>query len=242
VLFAALASPLLCYSRDIWTEPWIAAIWMALLSARNLRSRFLLGFVGTLIKFPFVVVPVTMGIVRCLQGRYRSGLALLGSGLLAAATVVLTVGWLFRGVTDHQALFHSGVHASFSLSLKGVTGLLLDPANGLLIFFPVLLWSCRTVWENFEEWPSIVTFFCVHAFYADWAGGTGFGARYLVPAIPILMASVPWSALRSRLFTTVALYSLAWGLGGGFFPAIVYDRTPWGIVSHVWAQLRIGHG
>ena len=38
VVFAALASPLLCYSRDIWTEPWIAAMWMALLSARNEKS------------------------------------------------------------------------------------------------------------------------------------------------------------------------------------------------------------
>ena len=74
VVFAALASPLLCYSRDIWTEPWIAAIWMALLSARNEKAKFLLGFLGTLIKYPFFVVPAAsvserkgslMGIALC---------------------------------------------------------------------------------------------------------------------------------------------------------------------------------
>ena len=239
VVFAALASPLLCYSRDIWTEPWIAAIWMALLSARNEKAKFLLGFLGTLIKYPFFVVPAAMGIALCLKGKVRSGLALVGSALLALLTVVVTVQWMFQDVTDHQAIFHSGVHASFQLSPRGV-GLLIHPANGLLIFFPVLLWGYRRVWKNPEEWLPLVTFFGVHALYADWMGGTGFSSRYLVPMIPILMVSVQWSALRSRLFTGVALYSLAWGLAAGFFPAIAYDRTPWGIFSHLWTHLGSG--
>ena len=240
VVFAALASPLLCYSRDIWTEPWIAAIWMALLSARNEKAKFLLGFLGTLIKYPFFVVPAAMGIALCLKGKVRSGLALVGSALLALLTVVVTVQWMFQDVTDHQAIFHSGVHASFQLSPRGVVGLLIHPANGLLIFSPVLLWGYRRVWKNPEEWLPLVTFFGVHALYADWMGGTGFSSRYLVPMIPILMVSVQWSALRSRLFTGVALYSLAWGLAAGFFPAIVYDRTPWGIFSHLWSHLGSG--
>ena len=240
VIFAALASPLLCYSRDIWTEPWIAAIWMALLSARNVKAKFLLGFLGTLIKYPFFVVPAAMGIALCLKGRVRSGLALVGSALLALLTVVVTAQWMFQDVTDHQAIFHSGVHTSFQLSPWGSVGLLIHPANGLLIFFPILLWGYRRVWENPEEWLPLVTFFGVHALYADWMGGTGFSSRYLVPMIPILMVSVQWSAFRSRLFTGVALYSLAWGLAAGFFPAIVYDRTPWGIFSHVWTHLGRG--
>ena len=240
VVFAALASPLLCYSRDIWTEPWIAAIWMALLSARDEKAKFLLGFLGTLIKYPFFVVPASIGIAQCLKGRVRSGLALVGSALLALLTVVVTVQWMFQDVTDHQAIFHSGVHASFQLSPRGVVGLLIHPANGLLIFSPVLLWGYRRVWKNPEEWLPLVTFFGVHALYADWMGGTGFSSRYLVPMIPILMVSVQWSALRSRLFTGVALYSLAWGLAAGFFPAIVYDRTPWGIFSHLWSHLGSG--
>ena len=240
VIFAALASPLLCYSRDIWTEPWIAAIWMALLSARNEKAKFLLGFLGTLIKYPFFVVPAAMGIALCLKGRVRSGLALVGSALLALLTVVVTVQWMFQDVTDHQAIFHSGAHTSFQLSPWGGVGLWIDPANGLLIFFPMLLWSYRRVWKNSEEWLPLVTFFGVHALYADWMGGTGFSSRYLVPMIPILMVSVQWSALRSRLFMIAALYSLGWGLAAGFFPAIVYDRTPWGIFSHLWTHLGSG--
>ena len=241
VVFAALASPLLCYSRDIWTEPWIAAIWMALLSARDEKAKFLLGFLGTLIKYPsFFVAPASIGILQCLKGRYRSGLALVGSALLALLTVVVTVQWMLQDVADHQTIFHSGVHASFQLSPRGAVGLLIDPADGLLIFCPILLWGYRRVWENPDEWLPMVTFFGVHALYAGWMGGTGFSSRYLVPMIPILMVSVQWSALRSRLFTGVALYSLAWGLAAGFFPAIVYDRTPWGIFSHVWTHLGSG--
>ena len=193
-----------------------------------------------MIKYPFFVVPAAMGIAQCLKGRYRSGLALVGSALLALLTVVVTVQWMFQDVTDHQAIFHSGVHASFQLSPRGVVGLLIDPANGLLIFCPILLWGYRRVWENPDEWLPLVTFFGVHALYADWMGGTGFSSRYLVPMIPILMVSVQWSALRSRLFMIAALYSLGWGLAAGFFPAIVYDRTPWGIFSHVWAHLGSG--
>ena len=242
LVFAGLASPLLCYSRDIWTEPWIAAIWMALLSARGEKARFVLGFLGTLIKYPFFVVPVTIGIVHCLKGRVRSGLALVGSALLALLTVVVTVQWMFQDVTDHRAIFHSGVHAGLQLSPEGVVGLLIDPANGLLICFPILLWGYRRVWENPDEWLPMVTFFGVHALYADWMGGTGFSSRYLVPMIPILMGSVDWSADRSRLFMIAALYSLGWGLAAGFFPAIVYDRTPWGIFSHVWTHLGSGPG
>ena len=242
LVFAGLASPLLCYSRDIWTEPWIAAIWMALLSARGEKARFVLGFLGTLIKYPFFVVPVTIGIVHCLKGRVRSGLALVGSALLALLAVVVTVQWMFQDVTDHRAIFHSGVHAGLQLSPEGVVGLLIDPANGLLICFPILLWGYRRVWENPDEWLPMVTFFGVHALYADWMGGTGFSSRYLVPMIPILMGSVDWSADRSRLFMIAALYSLGWGLAAGFFPAIVYDRTPWGIFSHVWTHLGSGPG
>ncbi len=239
LVFAALASPLLCYSRDVWTEPWIAAIWMALLSARDGRVRFLLGFLGTLIKFPFAVVPVAMGIVHCLKGRYRSGCTLLGSGLLSVATVLITVQWMFQDVADHRSLFHSGVHAGFRISLEGAVGLLIDPANGLLIFFPIFLWSYRCLRESSTQWLPVLAFFGVHAFYADWMGGTGFSSRYLVPMIPILIVSIQRSAGRSRLFKGAALYSLGWGLAAGFFPAIVYDRTPWGIFSHVWGRLAV---
>jgi len=42
-----------------------------------------------------------------------------------------------------QSLLHSRVHGDFRFSLHGVVGLLLDPENGLLIFFPILLWYHR---------------------------------------------------------------------------------------------------
>ena len=240
LLVASLASPLLCYSRDIWTEPWIAAIWLALLSARSLSARIALGCLGTLIKYPFFVVPLTLGIVHCLRGRKTSGLALVGASVVAMVIVIGTVQWIFQDVTQHQSLLHSGVHAGFRLNLRGVVGLLFDPANGLLIFFPVLLWASGGIWKDLERWLPLVTFFAVHAFYADWMGGTGFGSRYMVPMVPLLMLSVNWPAMRSSWFAIAALYSLGWGLAAGFLPALVYDRTPWEILAHTWTHLGRG--
>ena len=148
LLIAAMATPLLCYSRDIWTEPWIAAIWLALLSTRKISFRIVLGFIGTLIKYPFFVVPFALGIVHCIRGRKKSGLALIGSSTLAITTSIVVVQWIFQDVTEHQSLFHSGIHSGFQFSLEGLFGLLLSPENGLLIFFPILIDLLRSIIET----------------------------------------------------------------------------------------------
>ncbi len=240
LLIASMATPLLCYSRDIWTEPWIAAIWLALLSTQKISFRILLGFIGTLIKYPFFVVPFALGIVHCIRGKKKSGLALIASSTLAITTSIVMVQWIFQDVTEHQSLFHSGIHAGFQFSLEGLFGLLFSPENGLLIFFPILIWGFRRIWKHAEIWLPLVTFFAAHAFYVDWMGGTGFGSRYMVPIASLLMLSVDWSAMRNRWFKMAALYSLIWGLAGGLFPALVYDRTPWEILEHSWLNLGWG--
>lgn len=231
MLVLGLATPLLCYSRDLWTEPWIAAVWTALLVVQHPVGLALLGFCGTLIKYPFVVVPATMGIVALWKQDRTRALSLIGGAGAGIVTVIVTVQFLFQGV-NHFSLFHSGIHAGFGWPFEGIGGLLFSSHSGLFVFFPFLVWGARELWRCKALFFPAAAFFLVHAGYQDWAGGTGFSARYLVPVLPLLVIGLNWSQPNGRIFKAALIYSLGWGLFGGFLPALVYDRSPWGVIYH----------
>jgi hypothetical protein len=198
----------------------------------------ILGFVGTLIKYPFAVVPAAMGLIALHRGDRSRGLALIGSSLAGLLVTIGTIQWMFRDV-DHFSLFHSGRHRGFDLPFDGMVGMLFEPETGLLLFFPFLAWSLLGFPRSREGMiylPAILFFF-VHASYQGWHGGTGFSSRYLVPLLPVLTLAVSELRSRSALFMIAIFYSLFWGLLGGFFPALVYDRSPWGVFLHIWENV-----
>jgi hypothetical protein len=236
LLLLAFATPLLCYSRDIWTEPYVLAVSMAMLISTNLWILALLGFTGTLLKYPFVVVPMTMGVVALHRRQLRRAGFLIGSSVVSLLVVIGTIQWLFQDV-DHLSLFHSGRHRGFDLPFDGMVGLLFGPETGLFLFFPFLAWCLLRTPRAREVYLPALVFFFVHAAYQGWHGGTGFSARYLVPVLPILTMAVAAAGHRTVLFGIAVLYSLFWGLFGGFFPALVYDRSPWDVVLHVWNHM-----
>lgn len=233
ILLLAFATPLLCYSRDIWTEPFVLTIWVAMLTSSSLSLLALLAFAGTLLKYPFVVVPLTMGIIALYRGDRPRALTLIGSSLSALLLAIVTIQWMFQYV-DHFSLFHSGRHRSFDLPFDGMVGLLFAPETGLFLFFPFLAWCLFKLPRGKSVYLPALAFFLVHAAYQDWPGGTGFSARYLVPLIPFMTVAVAELRNKSTLFMIAAVYGLFWGLLGGFFPALVYDRSPWGVVLHIW--------
>ena len=233
----AFATPYWSYSRDIWTETGIASIWVGLTVLRHPAALFAAGFAGTLLKYPFALVPATMGVLAFRRGERVRGLALTASALFGLAAAILWVQFLFRRVDDHFSLFHSGIHGGFDFPFDGAWGLLMDPANGILFFCPFLVWALRPLCKRPDLlWPMAV-FFLVHASYSDWMGGTGFSARYLVPMLPLLVYLVAQARPHSLLFRASVAYSLVWSLIGGLAPAIVYDRTPWGAAAHVLRKL-----
>jgi hypothetical protein len=236
LLLLGLGTSLLCFSRDLWTEPWILTIWIALLLFRNLAVVSVLGILGTLIKYPFAVVPLTMGLYALLRRQVSRGTALVTSALVGIVIAIVTIQWLFRDV-EHFSLLHSGAHLGFDLPFDGLFGLLLNPQTGILLFFPFLAWGFRGFGRGGEIYLPALAFFLVHASYSDWPGGVGFAARYLVPLFPILLLDLFAARRRGIGFLIAALYSLAWGTFGGFFPALVYNRAPWEIVSFILAHL-----
>ena len=236
VLCLGLATLVWCYARDLWTEPWVMTVWILMLSSRSVSQTAVLGFFGTLLKYPFAVVPLTMGCIGLYRGQRNKGLALLASGILGLGSVVMSIQVLFANV-GHFSLFHSGVHASFDFPLDGVLGLLLSPQKGLLWFFPFLAWGLWEFRKGGERYLPAIVFFAVHAAYADWEAGTGFSARYLVPALPVMVWAVADSRPCGKLFLVALGYSFFWGAMGGFFPALVYDRSPWGVFAHLFEKL-----
>jgi hypothetical protein len=232
----ALATPLLCYSRDVWTETWILLIWMAMLLSTHLGVLSLLGFLGTLIKYPFAVVPVVMGLVALHRREKARALAMIGSAGAGILAAIGTIQWIFQDV-EHFSLFHSGRHRGFDLPFDGMVGLLLSPETGLLLFFPFLAWGLWRLPKEREIYLPAIAFFLVHASYQGWAGGTGFSARYLLPLLPIVTAGIAGSNRNTILFRIAVLYGVFWGLFGGVFPAFVYDRSPWGVCLHIWKNL-----
>jgi hypothetical protein len=236
VSLLGLATPLLCYSRDLWTEPWILAIWVGMLVTSSPAVLSMLAFAGILIKYPFFIVSLTMGLLAVRKGDRRRGAFLCGSSLAGILTVFVTIQWLFRDV-DHFSLFHSGVHGSFGLPFEGALGLLLNPRSGLLLFFPFFAWGLVQFRKGGNVYVPATAFFLFHAAYEDWSAGTGFSARYLVPMLPILVMAVRNSGTPGKLFLLAVVYSVFWGCFGGFFPALVYDRAPWEVFAHIWRNL-----
>ncbi|HSR69249.1 MAG TPA: hypothetical protein VLU25_15035 [Acidobacteriota bacterium] len=245
VMLLAFATPFWCYSRDLWTEPWTALAWLGLLFLKHPAALLAAGLAGTLIKYPFALVPAAMGAWALWRGRRSRATALLASSALGLAAGVGLTQWIYRDFSDHFSLFHSGIHARFDWPFEGMAGLLLSPESGLLFFFPILLWPLAgLLGGNHASRPQssasrreaiwgLAAFFLVHAAYEDWGGGTGFSARYLVPALPLLLLYGRERLAFPRLYLATLLYSVFWAVVGGMAPALVYERSPWGVLIHI---------
>jgi hypothetical protein len=179
-----------------------------------------------------------MGVLSFRKRQYARSAVLLGSSATGLVIAVGVIQYLFRDV-GHFSWFHSGIHAGFDLPLDGLLGLLLGPENGLLFFFPFLAWGFWEFRKGGDRYLPAIVFLLVHASYEDWMGGTGFSARYLVPMLPVMVLAVQAVRPRGWLFKLAVAYSLFWGAVGGIFPALVFDRSPWEVFSHVVSQVLL---
>jgi hypothetical protein len=246
----AIATPLWCYSRDLWTEPWIAAIWAGMLFSGSPVVLAALAFSGTLIKYPFVVVPVVMGLVTFWKGQRKQAYALLAGGVIGILAAIALVQYLFSDV-NHFNLLHMGGHykgstpssplqaiAPYRLSpLRGTLGLLFDAKDGILVFFPFLAWGLWEFRKGGRTYLPAIAFFLVHALYPGWTAGAGFSARYLVPMMPVMVLAVAVRKPSGWPFQAAVLYSLGWGLLAGIYPALAYNRSPLDVAAHVWGHV-----
>lgn len=248
-LLLALATPLWCYSRDLWTEPWTAACWTALLFFGRPRAVGLAAFLGVLTRYPFASVVVVAGVVLLWRGERKRSIAILaGCGL--ALALGLAIAEYSYGYPGHFTPFHGGrptrfpgagnqssLWIPFSLQWQGLAGLLFDPEVGLLVFSPFLIWGIWRFRKGGYRYLPAVAYFLLIASYADWPGGASFSARYLVPMLPVAVLGVSEEKPRGRIFAVLVAWSLLWAAIGGLASALVYDRSPLGAVQHVIEKL-----
>ncbi len=269
-LVLGLGSPLFWYGRDLWTEPWHATLWVLLLACPSLPLLAVVAMYGTLIKYTFVLVLVSMGAVDLWQGKYRRGLVLWAGALGGLLTAFLWAQYTFR-FTDHFDLFHMAFHGSVgaynsvagrpvvesgfdfqsafsrlavffgSFSGRGVWGLLFSPSQGLLPFFPIFAWGLWSFRKGGRVYIPAMAYFLLHASYLGWSAGTGFSARYLVPVLPVLVLGVAEARRRPRwLFGICLVYSVMWGLLAGLLPVAVVERGPVEVLLFLARELGLG--
>ncbi|HMA28519.1 MAG TPA: hypothetical protein VKS23_01535 [Thermoanaerobaculia bacterium] len=122
----------------------------------------------------------------------RLGLA-LGSGLAAGVGVALAVNWLYQGSPLHFGYVLSPDLPFWSPVGHGLFGLTLGPGRGLLFFAPLVV-PALFAWRSLTTAARILSFGmpCVLALviarWFVWNGGSCWGPRYLLAALPVLVA------------------------------------------------------
>jgi hypothetical protein len=224
------SSPLWFYSRTFFTEPFVwsglvVGTWL-IAQRRAIAGGALLGLV-VLFREPSLVVvaPVLVGTLL-LADRASAARAVIGP---AAALCVAAARNLFLnggGLLDFPQPFR------FGDVVDGSLGLLIDPAHGLLPFWPLSLLAPIgfALGESRTDrvvlacaGAGFVAYFLLAASWVDWRGGSCFGPRLVVPGIALL---APALALAWRRLGTGAaapwLLALA-ALGAGLEIVAIAD-------------------
>jgi len=186
------STPLWYYSRTFFTEPYIwsfAVLAIAALSTgRFWAASLALGLVLLMKESALLVAAPILGYVFFRHGPRRAFQLALGP---AAAVVFFLL--------KNQALY-SRFWVTFQPYVvgdvaEGAWRVLLDSRHGLFLFAPVLVlalvgWVKRDLlqqpWKQAAAW-ALAAFgglYLLTAAWVDWAGGSCYGPRLLLPAIP----------------------------------------------------------
>ena len=133
----------------------------------------------------------------------------------------------------------TGGHVIRTSFWAGVSGLLLSPSRGLVIFTPWVLlsfWGAAIVWKE-KLWGfgrylvvAMAAVYLLHARFGTWWGGWAYGPRYLTDVLPFLaLFLVPvWPRISSsRLLRAGFVLGVACALWVQIVGAFYYPRGEW---------------
>lgn len=193
-LGAYFASPLWFGSRTFFTEPYtwaFAVLAVAALAADHLAlAALLLGLTLAMKETALLLVIPILAVTGWRSGLRRAFLAGLGPlawGLFFICRNTLEVGRPFATFQPYRV----------GSPVEGALGLLTSPACGLVWLAPLLLLGGLGFLPSARQRelkPELLacgfvfaSYFVVTAGWVDWRGGSGFGPRLLVPALPALL-------------------------------------------------------
>lgn len=190
-LVVHFSTPLWFTSRTFFTEPYLAALPVLAVYAWSRRLPVLAGVLlglAFLIKESalLLIVPVLWGLGRDADRPRRLRL-LIGPAVAAGAFVIKNLVLTGAPFTTYHP-FDPGD------PLVGALGLLFDPRHGLLPFAPLALVALaglprRRNLARSPQLPALLAagaLFALTACWAAWQGGSCYGPRLLVPALPAL--------------------------------------------------------
>lgn len=235
--FSTISWPFATYlfESDVSAMFDLLAIYLAVVMARrgsaDIKRSLLCGAaLGTALTVDYlnaVLIPV---VALFLLFSFRGKLAALASGLVALLGMSAVGGALLAlydkaafgnpFMTTEQAYDHtSSLFSSFSYPfLSGLYVDLLSPMRGIFVYSPVLILGAAGVYlmvrrkEYAAEGVLLVACFVATLIpYSMWyniAGGEGFGQRFLIPVIPLLLIPMGFVVESGRRGASVLAYLL----------------------------------
>lgn len=209
-LCVALASPLLAHSAVAFSEVGTAlGVAIGLLGIVLGRDRAYVGGVvagagfglaGLMRTDSFVLVApiIAVGVLVATQRRWH---ALAGVAIGALPGMAITVFYNMSRFGSPLATEYAGFRLSESFTYpfwSGLYGLIASPGRGILFYAPIVVLVAVGARWSWQRSP-LLTVVCLVlmvdrvAFYASWwawHGGTTWGPRFLVPAMPALVPFV----------------------------------------------------
>jgi hypothetical protein len=91
---------------------------------------------------------------------------------------------------------------AFSPLSGGLTGLLISPGKGLLWYCPVFVLALFHN-RDLRTWMPFAISLLLHGMIHDWTGGTGWGPRFLVPALPLLLMPLARRGTGGKVFNVL---------------------------------------
>lgn len=209
--------------------PVMAGVWLLIAfdARRPVSDRVLLAVSSALAMLPwlhtrFALLAGGLGLALALRlfafGWRRVALFLSVPAISAA----LWFGffWWIWGSPSPTAPWGTGVTSRVEWIPRGVYGLLFDPQAGLLLPAPAYVLAMLGWVVMLRRKPRLAIELALIAIpltasvaaYETWWGGQGAPARYLVAALPLLLAPAAWMASRGPLLARATVVTVAAGI------------------------------
>lgn len=237
----------------------LAALTLIFLAPAPSRSGLIAaGLVAALsvVNRPQTVTLAALALVFVAVHAPRSLLYYAAPPLLAGAGLAV---YNYRIFSTALGGYGSLSHFDGSL-VEGVTGLLVSPNRGLLVFTPIMvfaLWGAVRVWRvaapPWLRWlgVAVLAHVLVHGLFREWWAGYTYGPRYFCDVLPALALFLVYGLVpyvRVRAIAAVAALLAAYGVAvqaiGAYAADDAWNRAPRPLESDPgrvwdWADLQI---